>query len=252
MGRVAAISTVLLATSMASAQAKVDRVPAIAGPHEVPVKPVPSNELNDAPAREQVRPELIQQTPDPPTKLVVGTSDSDTLKGHVAPYAGIGYSVGFGNIDTRTPRHGTLSSGPELSIGLGYGLTRNVDVGIGAAFAPLSGGGDCSDCSAKSINTVAFLGYHLVQGTRFDPWVRFGVGISVLHLSTPVTNFNYVGVSWANATIGGDWYATRQIGIGPVLAVGFHSYVEHPKGHSTSIAESLAIGLRLTFDASGR
>ena len=252
MGRVAAISTVLLATSMASAQAKVDRVPAIASPQEVPVKPVPSDELSDAPASEQVRPELLQQTPDPPTRLVVGTSDSDTLKGHVAPYAGIGYTVGFGNIDTRTSRHGTLSPGYELSIGLGYGLTRNVDVGIGTSFAPLSGGGDCSDCSARSVNTVAFIGYHLVQGTRFDPWVRFGAGVSVLHLSTPVANFNYVGVSWATANIGGDWYATRQIGIGPVLAFGFHSYVEHPKGNSTSLAENLTIGLRLTFDVHGR
>jgi hypothetical protein len=252
MGRVTAIMTVLLLTSIASAQAKVDRVPAIDSPPVLPVRPVPSEEVSDAPAGEQARPDMIQQNPDPPTRLVSGTSDSDTLKSHILPYAGIGYTAGFGNIDTRTPMRGTLASGPELSVGLGYGLSRNVDIGIGATLAPLSGGGDCPDCSARSMNAVAYIGYHLVQGTRFDPWVRFGAGVSALHLSTPLANFNYVGVSWTNATVGGDWYATRHFGIGPVISLAFHSYVEHPKDRSTSIAETLTASLRLTFDAGGR
>ncbi len=252
MGKVAAYSMVLLATSLASAQAKVDRVPAIVAPQELPVRPSPSEEISDAPSSENPRPEFIQQVTDPPTKLTLGAPDSDTLKGHVLPYAGLGYAVGFGHIDSLTPARGTLSSGPEIALGFGYGLTRNVDVGIGATFTPVDGGSDCSNCSAKSVNSIAYVGYHLVQGTKFDPWVRFGIGISTLHLTTPISNFNYVGMSWANAIVGGDWFATRQIGIGPVLALAFQSFVAHPTGHSTSIVEQLTIGFRVTIDANGR
>jgi hypothetical protein len=91
-----------------------------------------------------------------------------------------------------------------------------------------------------------------VQGTRFDPWVRFGVGVAGLHLAGSGKDFDYLGLSWANLMFGGDWYASKSIGFGPVLSCALQSYLHVPADRSASVAERLTIGMRVTFDVNGR
>jgi hypothetical protein len=252
MGKHALVLAGLLVTSLAAAQSRVDRVPETSPQSQLPLTPAPSDEVNDAPKRPRSAPELITPPAEPSTRLVAGAPDSDSLTGHLLPYASIGYTTGYGNIDSTISTRDTLASGAALSIGLGYGVSRNVELGLSASLAPLSRGASCSTCEGRLTDALLYVGYHLVQGTRFDPWVRFGVGVTGLHLTGSGKDFDYVGLSWANIMFGGDWYASKYLGFGPVLSCALQSYLQTPANRSASVAERLTVGVRITFDVSGR
>jgi hypothetical protein len=251
MGKYALIVAGLLVTSQAVAQSRVDRVPETSPEPQLPLKPTPSNEVSDAPERTRSTPELILPPAEPATRLVPGATDSDSLTGHLLPNASIGYTAGFGNIDSSISTHDSLASGATIGIGIGYGVSRNVELGLAASLAPLSGGNSCTTCEGRLTDALLYVGYHLVQGTKFDPWVRFGVGVAGLHLTGAAKNFDYVGLSWANVMFGGDWYASKYIGFGPVLSCALQSYLHTPADRSVSVAERLTVGLRFTFDVNG-
>jgi len=252
MGKYALVVAGLLVTSQAVAQSRVDRVPETSPEPQLPLKPTPSNEVSDAPERPRSTPELIVPPAEPSTRLVPGASDSDSLTGHLLPSASIGYTTGYGNIDSAISTRDSLASGATIGIGVGYGVSRNVELGVSASLAPLSGGNSCSACKGRLTDALLYVSYHLVQGARFDPWVRFGVGPAELHLSGNGKDFDYVGLTWANVTFGGDWFASKYIGFGPVLSCALQSYLHTPADRSASVAERLTIGMRVTFDVNGR
>ena len=142
-------------------------------------------------------------------------------------------------------------AGPQVSLGLGYGLSRYLDAGLSLTYENLSYRGSCHDCSARLLSPVLQLGYHLVQGVRFDPWVRIGVGLSTLRLTTPAVKFDYLGVDWIDASVGGDWYATKEVAVGPELSFSLNTYAKHPEGTQWAASERIALGLRVTFDPIG-
>jgi len=242
----------LFVTSHAVAQSRVDRVPETSPEPQLPIRPTPSNEVSDAPERPRSTPELIVPPAEPAIRLVPGASDSDSLTGHMLLSTAIGYTAGYGNIDSAISTRDSLASGATIGIGVGYGVSRNVELGVSASLAPLSGGSLCTTCEGKLTDALLHVSYHLVQGTRFDPWVRFGVGVAALHLTGTGKDFDYVGLSWANVMFGGDWYASKHIGFGPVLSFALQSYLHTPSDRSISVAERLTIGMRVTFDLNGR
>ena len=252
MGKYALIVAGLLVTSQAVAQSRVDRVPETSPEPQLPLKPTPSNEASDAPEQPRSKPELIVPPAEPSTRLVPGASDSDSLTGHLLANASIGYTSGYGNIDSAISTRDSLASGATIGIGVGYGVSRNVELGASASLAPLSGGNSCTKCEGRLTDALLYVSYHLVQGTRFDPWVRFGVGAAGLHLSGSGKDFDYLGLSWANVMFGGDWYASKNIGFGPILSCALQSYLHTPADRSASVAERLTIGIRVTFDMNGR
>lgn len=251
MGKYALVVAGLLVTSQAVAQSRVDRVPETSTEPQLPLKPTPSNEVSDAPEQTRTTPELIAPPAEPAIRLVPGASDSDSLTGHLLPNASIGYTTGYGNIDSSISTRSSLASGATIGLGVGYGVSRNVELGVSASLAPLSGGSSCTTCEGRLTDALLYVSYHLVQGTRFDPWVRFGVGVTGLHLTGTGKDFDYVGLSWANIMFGGDWYASKYIGFGPVLSCALQSYVRTPADRSASVAERLTVGMRVTFDVSG-
>jgi|GEM_PF-1963504 len=241
----------LLAAPPVAAQSRVDRVPETTPQPGLPVAPAPSDEISDAPEQPRPAPELSTPVPEPTPRLVPGAPDSDSLTGHFLPHAGLGYLIGFGQIDNATDRSNTLAPGMSLGFGLGYGVSRSVELGIDGAFASLSGGDACPSCTGKLIEGRLYVGYHLVQGTRFDPWVRFGAGLSSLRLENASQTTDYTGLSIANVTFGGDWFASKYVGFGPFLSFGLNTYFEKPPGRTATLSESLTIGARILFDIAG-
>jgi hypothetical protein len=139
----------------------------------------------------------------------------------------------------------------SLGVGLGYGVSRNVEIGLDGTYASLSAGDSCPGCSGRLIDAGLYIGYHLVQGTRFDPWVRLGVGVSTLRLTDANASTDYTGLTVANLMFGGDWFASRYFGFGPVLGLGLQTYFKTPTGRSAALSERLTVGLRITFDVAG-
>lgn len=232
------------------AQSKVDQVPHRAGPQSVPLSPATPDEVTTAPGRTLAPPELIQGDNEAEPHLLNAGPDVDTLGHHLLPYAALAYSWGFGTLDSLVDAEHSLASGTAVQLGLGYGLSRSVELGADMLLALPEGG--CEECSSRLFDANLHVSYHLVQGVRFDPWVRLGVGLSSLRLSNPNEAHSYFGPNWFTATVGGDWYATRHLGIGPLLAFGLTSYTKRPEGTDMGLVERLTLGLRVVFDVNGK
>jgi hypothetical protein len=97
------------------------------------------DEISDAPEQPRPAPELSTPVPEPTPRLVPGAPDSDSLTGISSP-RGAWLPDGFGQIDNATDRSNTLAPGMSLGFGLGYGVSRSVELGIDGAFASLYGG----------------------------------------------------------------------------------------------------------------
>jgi hypothetical protein len=252
MSRFPVILSGLTIASVAAAQSNVDRLPALAPTPEIPLQPSPSNDLNDAPPNKWALPEPLPEAKEPPTQLLLAGPDTDTLTRHLLTFVAVGYRLSFGYLDSDASGVGTEGSGPELSVGAAYGVSRNIDIGLYGSIAKFWAISACDHCIVSAYDGTVFLGYHLVQGMRFDPWLRVGVGISSLHVSTPAAYYQYFGPSWLAAGIGGDWHATRNVAIGPQAVMAFDTFPHRPRQASGAIVGQMTLGFRVTFDAKGR
>ena len=132
-----------------------------------------------------------------------------------------------------------------LTLDLGYGLSRNVVVGAWGEFDNHYAPSGCGVCSAKSFAGGPFIRYHLVQGTRFDPWGSFALGVRSTNVDTRVDTDHYFGVDFLRLTMGGDWYPTSNVGIGPYFTFDAGSY-------GSRVHTGLSTGLRLVLDLPGK
>ncbi len=242
----------VLATAPAAAQSRVDQTPESHPAPQLPISPAPTNEVNDAPARQQPAPDLVTPAPEPSPRLVAGAPDSDSLTGHFLPHADAGYRMGFGHIDNASATRDLLAPGLALSIGLGYGVSRNLEIGLDGTYSSLSGGNSCPTCTGRITDAQLYAAYHLVQGTRFDPWVRFGAGITTLRVTDGGRSTQYTGMTLAQVAFGGDWFANKYFGFGPVVSFALSTYFDKPAARSAALAEHLTLGMRITFDLAGR
>ena len=174
-------------------------------------------------------------------------SAHDTLGGHFVVGAAAGAKWQFGSLDEGKKLNDYLGTALALNLDLGYGLSRNVVIGVWGEFDNHSTPSGCSACSGgKSFAGGPFIRYHLVQGTRFDPWGSFGLGLRSTTVDTRLGSDDYFGVDIMKLSLGGDWYPTSNFGFGPYVAFDWGTYGS--KGGHTG----LATGLRIVLDLPGK
>lgn len=218
-----------------------------------PASALPTGELANSPSRPGGPPlEVAEAVEDPQPPLVPASPWVDTLTGHLlVGFAGT-LGTGFGSLDSDTSLHslGTIPATARLD--LTYGFTPSVALGLAGDFTGVLKNG-CSDCAFSSYGAGPVLRYHLVQGTRFDPWLSLGIGIRAATITTAdSTKSDYLGVDMLALGIGGDWYATSQLGFGPVMELVLSRFLDRPDGVDARTMGTLQFGLRVVFDTPGR
>ena len=163
----------------------------------------------------------------------------DTLGGHFVIGASGGLKAPFGSHSR------TLGTGLGLNLDLGYGLSRVLVLGVWAEFDSYSAASPCTDCSGKSFAGGPFLRYHLVQGTRFDPWGAIALGVRQTSVRIGSSSNDYFGVELAKLSLGGDFYPTSNVGFGPYVTLDLGS-------HDNAAFYGLGTGLRLIVDLPGK
>jgi len=181
---------------------------------------------------------VVPQEPDSP--LLEPIPDArDTLGGHVIVGASAGAKWPFGS------HSNALGTGLGLNLDLGYGLGRNLVLGAWGEFDTYSAASWCGGCSGKSFAGGPFLRYHLVQGTRFDPWGSIAVGVRGTTVDLGLSSATHVGPEYLKLTLGGDWFVTSNVALGPYLTFDLGSY-------GASSHSGLGTGLRLVVDLPGK
>ena len=177
----------------------------------------------------------------------------DTLGGHFVVGAALGAKWQFGSLDTGKKLNDYLGTALALNVDVGYGLSRNVVLGVWGEFDNHAAPPDCPlrICTGgKSFAGGPFIRYHLVQGTRFDPWGSLAVGVRSTTVDTKLDTLlgssDYFGVDILKLSLGGDWYPTSNFGIGPYVTFDWGTYGSSG-GHT-----GVGTGLRLTLDLPGK
>ncbi len=174
-------------------------------------------------------------------------SAHDTLGSHFVLGASVGAKWQFGSLEQDRKLNDFLGTALVLNLDLGYGLTRNIVLGVWGGFDNHGAPSDCRLCSGgKSFAGGPFIRYHLVQGTRFDPWGSFALGVRSTTVDTDVGSKDYFGVDIMKLSLGGDWYPTSNFGFGPYVTFDWGTYGSSG-GHT-----GLGTGLRLVVDLPGK
>ena len=181
---------------------------------------------------------IVPAEPDSPPLEPI-PSARDTLGGHFVLGAGAGAKWAFGS------HSGVLDTGLGLNLDLGYGVGRNLVLGLWGEFDTYSTTTSCGDCSGKSVAGGPFLRYHIVQGTRFDPWGELAVGVRSTTVDVRGASDNHVGPDFLKLTLGGDWYPTSNVGFGPYVTFDIGTY-------DSSSHSGLGTGLRVVLDFPGK
>jgi len=211
--------------------------------------------LPGQPATKEKRPHIEEadedEGPEPP--LVVPAPDQ--LTGHFSLSASALLAFPFGNLEANTPQTGAMGSGWGLGGDAAYGLTRMVAVGAWGQLLRLGDSTDCKSCDTQSAAFGAFVRYHLVQGVRFDPWISAGIGYRSTKISTPsLGSTTYGGIEWLRLQVGGDWYAFKNVGFGPLLELDMGRYSTRSPGELGDGANHwhFILGARVTLDVPGK
>lgn len=173
----------------------------------------------------------------------------DTVGGHLAIAVDGGFSVPFGSLQSGAPQSDVLGPGWIFGAEATYGVSRTVMLGVQGSYAQEPGKGTWTGDTGSSLAVGPVIRYHLVQGTRFDPWLSYGIGFR----NTSIGSHSFTGLDWAHLQIGGDWYATSALGFGPFLDLALGTFLgsSDPLG-SKAVNAHFAVGLRLVFDTPGK
>ncbi|HET9930529.1 MAG TPA: hypothetical protein VFQ35_07575 [Polyangiaceae bacterium] len=197
------------------------------------------------PATDTSEPAEEEQTP-----LIPAAKDQ--LSGHLLLGAsGLGL-LPIAMLDGKTSFMDRAGLGVGAAGDLGIGVSRNVVFGIFGEYARFTSSSDCSSCDTDTLAVGPFVRYHVVQGTRFDPWLMLGVGYRRLTASGGPKEADYRGIDWARLALGGDWYALSQVGFGPYAEVTLGTFTDRPSGTSATVYGMVNLGVRLAFDLQGR
>ena len=211
-------------------------------PPSTPAEPAPATAApaTPAPVTASGKPalDIVPAEPEQPLLEPI-PSARDTLGGHFVLGAGAGVKWPFGS------HSGALGAGLGLNLDLGYGVSRNVVLGAWGEFDGYSTVSGCTDCSGKSFAGGPLVRYHIVQGTRFDPWGELAVGVRSTSVQVRGESKNHVGPDFLKLTLGGDWYPTSNVGIGPYVTFDIGTY-------GSSSHSGLGTGLRLVLDFPGK
>ena len=159
--------------------------------------------------------------------------------------ASLGARWPFGELEAGKRQQTYFGAALAANLDLGYGLSRNVVVGLWGEFDNHYSPSGCGPCSAKSLAGGPFIRYHMVQGTRFDPWAAFALGVRSTDVKTRTDTEHYFGVDFLRLTLGGDWYPTSNFGFGPYFTFDAGTYGSH-------VHTGISTGLRLVLDFPGK
>ena len=184
---------------------------------------------------------------------------SDTLSGHFVAAANGGFVAPWGELSEGVPA-GDLGAGYGLGLDLGFGLSRSVVIGLWGQYETYGNSVECgtppdrsAGCSATSFAGGPFVRYHIVQGTRFDPWMLAGIGYRMMSVESSAGASDYSGVEWLRLALGGDYYPFRSFGFGPVAELDLGVFGNLPEGATgSSVHFAGVVGLRLILDIPGK
>jgi hypothetical protein len=243
-----------------------------------PARPEPepeSREDGDAAEEEQSAPDEEPSEAPPPkaTPLPGDEVDADdpepplippaydTLAGHVSLAASALWAVPFGSLQDGVSQSRLLESGPGLGAELALGVSRTVSLGVWGQLLTFGDSDDCPTCSSSSFGVGAFVRYHLVQGTRFDPWMSAGAGYRRTSIEDfPGGDVDYSGIEWLRLQVGGDWYPVSVLGIGPLLELDMGIYSDRSGAGAAAVTPEfdqaahwqLIVGAQIRLDIPGR
>ncbi len=174
----------------------------------------------------------------------------DLLAGHLSLGVSPGLATIFGGFGERLPAH-DLRVGYGANVDAAYGIARDVAVGVWGQYLSHGGASACPACSARTYAIGPFVRYHVVQGTRFDPWILLGIDYRTARATRGTTTTDLSGVEWLRLGLGGDYYATSNLSLGPWVELELgHLFAS---GSSTgTIRASLVMGISIGFDTPGK
>lgn len=189
---------------------------------------------------------VVVPADDAPPPLEPIPNAHDTLGGHFILGASLGARWPFGDLEQGRAQQEFMGAALAVNLDAGFGVSRNVVIGAWGEFDNHYSPSGCKPCSAKSYAGGPFIRYHLVQGTRFDPWGAFALGVRSTNVDTRNdTTDHYFGVDFLRLTLGGDWYPTSNIGLGPYFSFDAGTY-------GKQVHTGLSTGMRLVFDLPGK
>ncbi len=234
---------------------------------------LPSNAANPsaapAPRSEDVRPDEVRPrrtaaAPESAPEPAPSAPAPDTLGGHVALGANLGWAIPFAKLGSGLTQGDVMSSGPGLSLDLGYGVSRAVVIGAWGQALWIASSTRCPNCQTTSWAVGPWIRYHLAQGVRFDPWIAGGLGWRMTTVKGGDAKASYSGPEWFRVAVGGDWYPAKNFGLGPVLELETGTYPNRPTvlpvprrsgaptNEGTTWHWTFVGGLRLVFDVPGK
>jgi hypothetical protein len=197
--------------------------------------------------------DVVPADPDQPILEAIPNA-RDTLGHHFILGAAVGAKWPFGSLSDGTKQHSELGAGLAFNLDLGVGLSRNVVLGAWGEFDTNGSPSECHWCSSTSFAGGPFVRYHIVQGTRFDPWGAIAIGVRHTSVDNHSVTSNFFGPDWLRLTLGGDWYPLANLGVGPYVEFDLGAYNSHP--HSaivdTTIHTGLGTGVRFVLDFPGK
>jgi hypothetical protein len=218
----------------------------------------PAGVGSDAESDERAREEVLKLprglTPDPKVdEPPLVKPKTDTVAGHFALAGGASWLVPFGELEQGIDASSRLSQGHAFGLDLSFGVSRTVAIGGFGRMTSFGAPDACPSCSATGFVVGPFIRYHLVQGTRFDPWLLAGAGFRSLSIEDSTRASDYSGFEWLHLVVGGDWYATSLVGLGPWAELNAGTFGNHPDGSLDSATHlEFSLGIRLILDVPGK
>jgi hypothetical protein len=196
--------------------------------------------------------DVAKATPEPPKKLRAGSPDRDLLSKHWALGASISYGAPFGSFTSRSPIGRRFGGATFWGLNVGYGLTRHVQLSLFGEYSHVASGSTCSACDGNSYLLGSNLRYHLIEGTRFDPWVSYGAAYRYISLNNSSDSDTFSAFEPIRFEFGGDWYASSVFALGPVFSIGVDRTVDTSDTANARWSTWLSFGLRMSLDPKGR
>ncbi len=252
------VSAVVLAVAIvpahAQAQSRAEQLPVTDPQSTPPASPLPDTGVHDAAERSDPNAIIQRGTEESPVprRLLPAAPPVDTLSRHAV--FGLSGTFGglFGHLDNRYSASNQLGASHGFGIDAAYGVSSHFALGVAGGYVLHGSGSDCSDCSAEAWSVGPFVRFHIVQGVRFDPWLSASVSLHSLSLDTPDDTRSYLGANYLDLRVGGDWYATSQIGMGPLLGLQITRFEAVPSPNQPRTSVGLFLAARLVLDLPGK
>ena len=255
MRRSAVVAYILLGpVSIAWGQTTVESSAASTPETTTFAQPVPGSDTRTAPSRPDpkaihtVAPAKPVETP----KLRPSSKDTDQMSLHW--FFGVAATIGtpLGNFSSSTPIGSRFGEDLGLGLDLGVGVSRHVQLLVAGEYRKIDSGSTCPGCDGASYIVGPRIRYHLVEGTRFTPWVGYGASYRKTTVNSLGNSLTFGAIEPFRLELGGDWYATSSVMVGPILSAGASRTVHTDDAGDGRWSAWLAGGLRLSFDPFGR